>query len=97
MSSLLTIFNWWDVTTSPYTNIMGSWFYIIILSVITMGIYLKTEDLTVAGAFLLIASTFLSPIITAIPEGKLAFMVTIAIGITVTIVGFYTNASRRAI
>ena len=81
--------NIWDLLTSAYTNVMGVWFWFIFWSFITLAVYQKTQNITVAGAFLLVVSIIFYPLFSQSALGSLVFFIFVVIGLTASVYGLY--------
>jgi hypothetical protein len=49
-----------DTIMSPYTGLIGSWFWLIPISIIAAALYRKTKSITAVGAWLMGAGAFMS-------------------------------------
>lgn len=82
--------NPWNVTWSPWTdlfsNMMGSGagFWLVVLSALTFGIYVKTQNPVMTTAFMVGSGALLSggSIFAGSPEMSIAFIIFTAIGLT---------------
>ena len=79
----------WDMFTSGYTNVMGSFFYVIVLAVMTTGVYMKSKSFVSAGLFLLVMSAIFSPLISSSRLGNIVFLLMVAFALTTSLYGLY--------
>jgi len=85
----------WDIATSAYTSTLGAFFYVIILSALTVAVYLKTENFVASGIFLLVMAAIFSPVLAASRLGGLLFWMTVSVATTISLYGLYIE--RRGI
>lgn len=50
----------WETILSPFTDLLGSGFYIIPVSVMAAALFIKTRDIVTVGAFMILAGALLS-------------------------------------
>lgn len=55
--------DFWYTVTSPFTDLLGNWFYAAILVIIVGGVYIKTESYGPPLAVMIIASALLAGVI----------------------------------
>lgn len=82
--------NPWNTTWSPWTNLFhdmvgsGALFWLVPLTVLTLGIYVKTQNPVMTTAFMVGSGALLAggSIFTGSPEMSIAFTIFTAIGLT---------------
>lgn len=99
MSLNLTDFleNMWQYSVSPYTDMLGDYFYITIFGVIGVALHIKSRDYLTTGFYFAVIGFFFSTVFTsadALPAATLYYLVT-AFGIGLALYGFYVQRVRR--
>lgn len=81
----------WETIFSPYTNLLGVTFYLIVLSFIVVALYIKTRDLVVVGAFMLASGVLLSSgaIFASYPEMAFLYIIFTLLGIVGLVLGIF--------
>ena len=79
----------WETILSPFTDLLGSGFYIIPISVIAAAIFMKTRDIVSVGVFMILAGSLLSG--AGIFQGYFGivplYIIIVALGITSVVIG----------
>jgi len=81
----------WGTTFSPFTDILGTGFWLIPISFIALALYVKTRDTTVASVWLLASTLILGSgnLFTGQPEMAFIFFIFTTMGIIGVIVSIY--------
>ena len=74
----------WDTMLSPFTDLLGTGFYLIPVTFIAIALFMKTRDVMVASVWLLASGIMLSggSIFTGYLEMSLVYTIVVAAGIT---------------
>lgn len=80
-----------DTIFSPFTDLLGTSFWLIPLTFITIALYVKTRDTVIVSVFMLASGVLLSSgsIFAGYPEMALAYMIFSGLGIVGLIAGIF--------
>ena len=83
--------NPWTTTFSPFTDLLGSGFWLIPLTFITIVIFIKSRNPVTTSAFMLASGLLLASgnIFSEYPEMSYAYFVFAALGLIGLILGIY--------
>jgi len=83
--------NPWATIFSPFTDLLGSGFYLIPVTFIAIALYVKTKDLMVSSVWLIMAGLLLSggSIFTGYYGMSMLYTVIVALGVTGVVMNIY--------
>ena len=81
----------WETILSPFTNLLGSGFYLFPVSFIALALYVKTHDSMLSSAWLLISGVLLAggSIFTGFTEMSIIYTIIVAIGVTGIVINVF--------
>lgn len=82
--------NIWDITVGPYTNLLGGYFWAIILLIMAALVYLKSNSIGPTSLVLIIGFSVLTPFIPGDTQPMFIFFVWIGVALA-----FYHALVRR--
>jgi len=76
--------NPWTTVLSPFTDLLGSGFYLFLVSIITAALYMKTRDPVMVSSFMILIGALLSTggIWTGLIQASILYIIFTALGIT---------------
>lgn len=76
---------------SPFTDLLGTGFYLIPLTFIVIALYIKTRDVVVASAFMMASGVLLSSgaIFADYPEMAFVYLIFTVLGIVGIVLGIF--------
>ena len=81
----------WDTIFSPFTNLLGTGFYLIPLTFICIALYMKTRDFVVVSMFMIASGSLLGSggIFAGYGSMAFAYLMFAALGVIGLIVGVF--------
>ena len=81
----------WGTIFSPFTDLLGTGFWLIPLTFIAIALFVKTRDVVVASLFILASGVMLSGgnIFAGYPEMAFAYLIFAALGIVGLVLGIF--------
>jgi len=81
----------WDTILSPFTNLLGSGFYLVPITFIAIALYVKTHDTMLSSAWLLASGVFLASgsIFTGYLEMSVIYTIVVAMGVTGIVINVF--------
>jgi len=79
----------WETVLSPFTDLLGSGFYLFPVTFIAIALYVKTHDVVLASSWLVAAGILLSAgsIFTGYLEVSVIYIIITAMGVTGVVMG----------
>ena len=83
----------WDTIFSPFTDLLGSGFYLIPIAIIGAALYVKTRNAIMVSVFIWVSGMILvsGSIFAEWPEAAYVFLIFTAMGMIGTFIGVYMN------
>jgi fucose 4-O-acetylase-like acetyltransferase len=86
----------WSTITSPFTNLLGTGFYLIPVSFIALALYVKTRNIVVVSAFIIASGSLLGSVgmFSVYPEMSYVYWIFTGLGIVALVLGLIFSIRR---